>query len=185
MRTPSCTCVAAAAISRRLSASSTTSINSLQRPTSAMRRSILRGPTTGEVSRNRSSPAAARASASDSLAQQRPSAPWSICSRPRLVHLWVLAWGLRLIPCDFAQAVMAARLASRASRSSTRAGVVISRRLPGRPRRSWSSKGWDMSGYLTAEKTGSQHSENSAMRAACPFPRGLINFLRPASRSRG
>ena len=47
--------------------------------------------------------------------------------------LWVLAWGRSAMPRSRASCAMIATLASKASRSRTRAGVSIASREPGRP----------------------------------------------------
>ena len=65
---------------------------------SVMRRAILAGATTGEVTSSPSIPPAASASASPSVAQQMPSAPASSWRFAICTLLWVLAWGRRATP---------------------------------------------------------------------------------------
>ena len=71
-------------------------------------------------------PAAAKTSASPSLAQVRPMAPASIRRRAMSGDLWHLACGRQATPCLRHSAAASAMFASRASRSMHSAGVSSS-----------------------------------------------------------
>ncbi len=98
--------------------------------------------TTGEVMcKPAVTPPSARASASPSLAQQAPIAPAAIWRRAISGLLWVLAWGRSFSPLAAAKAAIRSMLRVSASRSTTRAGVLRSRREPWRSIR-WPCSSW-------------------------------------------
>lgn len=100
-------------------------------------------------------PPSARALASPSLAQQKPTAPAASCSLAMSTLLWVLAWGRSLIPFSAAKLAMRAMLRSRAARSITSTGVLSASREPGTPiRAAWRSWSFIVALPLEAEKLG-------------------------------
>ena len=87
--------------------------------------------TTGEVICRLAMSPAARASASPSLAQHRPTAPAAIWRFAISADLWVFACGRSAMPLARVKAAMDAMLRSSASRSTTRAGVARCAAPPG------------------------------------------------------
>src|SRR5581483_10622475 len=85
----------------------------------------------GEVSSTPRTPAAAMASASGTVATQTPRAPAATCRRAISGHLCVLACGRKPQPVFLHCSAMTRRLPSKASRSSSSAGVGMA--LRGRP----------------------------------------------------
>src|SRR5262249_37563375 len=90
----------------------------------------MAGVTTGEVISTPPMPLPAITSASPAVEQQMPAAPAAICRRAISIDLAPLLCGLSSIPAALVWAAMAAMLCSRASRSSSSAGVLSRARDP-------------------------------------------------------
>ena len=97
-----------------------------RRLASATIRAILPGSTIGEVRRTPVIPAATIASASGTVATATPRAPAATCRRAISGHLCVLACGRAAQPRLWQCSAIIRMLASKASRSSSRAGVGMS-----------------------------------------------------------
>ena len=119
----------AARASRPASLSTTTARSTRSR--ARARRSTMPGAVTGEVTRSPSSPAAAIASASRTVAQHRPTAPASSWRRAIAAHLCAFTCGRSWRPCRRTSSIIATRLCSKASASSSRQGVASRARASG------------------------------------------------------
>ena len=117
--------VAAAPTSATLPASSTHTPTFASRA-SAARRSSFRRPTTWLLTSTSVTPACTSACASLTFWQHTPTAPWAICRRAITAHLWVLACGRSRTPAAEVPCAIVSRLRSKASRSTSNAGVSTS-----------------------------------------------------------